>query len=72
MIPYGVDRIMVWWNKTRWGRRTTVSEARFTEAIDPVPARSRITTRLRTAVGSAIGEAPARWPSPATPFSSWL
>jgi transposase len=57
-IPYGQDRIVVRWHKIRWrcwegycGRRS------FTEAIAQVPPRARTTGRLRTAIGTAIGDA---------------
>ncbi len=57
-IPYGQDRILVSWNKTRWRCGEGYCERKsFTEAIAQVPARSRTTTRLRTAIGAAIGEA---------------
>ncbi|MCP4241290.1 MAG: ISL3 family transposase [bacterium] len=57
-IPYGQDRILVQWNKTRWRCGEDYCErGSFTEAIDQIPARSRTTLRLRTAIGSAIGDA---------------
>ena len=57
-IPYGQDRIMVRWYKTRWRCREDYCErGSFTEAIAAVPARARTTTRLRTAIGKAIGDA---------------
>jgi transposase len=57
-IPYGQDRILVRWNKTRWRCGEDYCErTSFTEAIAQIPARARTTTRLRTAVGSAVGEA---------------
>ncbi|MDZ7881452.1 MAG: ISL3 family transposase [Mycobacterium sp.] len=57
-IPYGEDRIIVRWNKTRWRCREDYCErASFTEAIPQVPARARTTGRLRAAIGAAIGEA---------------
>ena len=57
-IPYGADRIMVRWSKSRWRCKEDYCEkTSFTEAIPEIPARSRTTQRLRTAIGSAIGEA---------------
>jgi transposase len=57
-IPYGVDRIVVRWNKTRWRCREDYCErSSFTEAIAQVPARARTTARLRTQIGAAVGDA---------------
>lgn len=57
-IPYGEDRIMLRWNKTRWRCREEYCErGSFTESIAQVPARARTTLRLRTQVGTAIGDA---------------
>jgi len=57
-LPYGDDRIIVRWTKTRWRcREDDCERSSFTEAIAQVPARARTTRRLRTAIGAAIGEA---------------
>jgi transposase len=57
-IPYGQDRIVVRWHKIRWYcREDYCQRSSFTEAIAQVPARARTTTRLRTQVGAAIGDA---------------
>ena len=57
-IPYGLGRILVRWHKTRWRCREDYSDrGSFAEAIAQVPARSRTTVRLRTAIGAAIGDA---------------
>lgn len=57
-IPYGEERIIVRWNKTRWRCREDYCErSSFTEAIAQVPARARTTMRLRSQVGAAIGAA---------------
>ena len=57
-IPYGQERILVRWNKTRWEcKEDYCQQDSFTEAILQIPARARTTTRLRTAMGTAIGEA---------------
>ncbi len=56
-IPYGEDRIVVRWHKTRWRCREDYCErSSFTEAIAQVPARARTTRRLRTQIGAAIGD----------------
>ena len=57
-IPYGLGRILVRWHKTRWRcRQDYCDRGSFAEAIAQVPARSRTTVRLRTAIGAAIGDA---------------
>jgi transposase len=57
-IPYGEDRIIVRWNKTRWRCREDYCErGSFTESIAQVPRRARTTGRLRTQIGAAIGDA---------------
>ncbi len=57
-IPYGLGRILVRWHKTRWRcREDYCDRGSFAEAIAQVPARSRTTVRLRTAIGAAIGDA---------------
>lgn len=57
-IPYGLGRILVRWHKTRWRcREDYCDRGSFAEAIVQVPARSRTTARLCTAIGAAIGDA---------------
>lgn len=57
-IPYGEDRILVRWNKTRWRcREPYCARSSFTETIEQIPARSRTTGRLRTQIAVAIGDA---------------
>jgi transposase len=57
-IPYGPDRIMLRWNKTRWRcREDYCDRGSFTESIAQVPCRARTTRRLRTQIGAAIGDA---------------
>jgi transposase len=57
-IPYGQDRILLQWNKTRWRcREYYCARGSFTEVISEVPARARTTGRLRTQIGAAIGDA---------------
>jgi transposase len=56
-IPYGEGEIAVLWHKTRWRcREPTCARSSFTEAIDEVPTRRRTTSRLRRAMGAAVGE----------------
>ena len=57
-LPYGQAGLTVAWHKTRWRcREPSCERLSFTESITQVPARSRTTGRLRTAVGAAIGDA---------------
>ena len=57
-IPYGEDRILLRWSKTRWRcREDFCTRTSFTEAIEQIPARARTTGRLRTQIGTAIGDA---------------
>ncbi len=57
-LPYGEARIMLRWNKTRWRCREDYCErGSFTESIEQIPLRMRTTGRLRTQIGSAVGDA---------------
>lgn len=57
-IPYGDDRIIVRWNKTRWRCREGYCQRNtFTDTIEQIPARARTTGRLRSQMGAAIGAA---------------
>jgi transposase len=57
-IPYGEERIILRWNKTRWRcREDYCTRSSFTETIAQVPARARTTGRLRTQIGAAVGDA---------------
>jgi len=57
-IPYGPDRIVLRWNKTRWRcREDYCSTGSFTEVVEQVPRRSRTTVRLREQMATAIGDA---------------
>ena len=57
-IPYGTDRIVLRWNKTRWRcREDYCSTGSFTEVVKQVPRRSRTTLRLREQMATAIGDA---------------
>ena len=56
-IGYGQDPLGLVWHKSRWRcRETQCPRASFTEAVPQIPARSRLTTRLRQACGAGIGE----------------
>jgi transposase len=72
-LPYGQAPIAVLWHKTRWRcREPTCARLSFTEAIEQVPARSRTTGRLRTAMGAAIGDAARSVAEVASAFAmSW-
>lgn len=57
-LPYGDDPIKLQWNKTRWRCREDYCQRRsFTESIDELPPRSRVTGRLGRTMGWAIGDA---------------
>ncbi|MCJ0907419.1 ISL3 family transposase [Rhodococcus sp. ARC_M6] len=57
-IPYGEDRIILRWNKTRWRCREGYCQRNtFTDTIGQIPARARTTGRLRNQMGAAIGDA---------------
>ncbi|GAA3690605.1 hypothetical protein GCM10022267_91270 [Lentzea roselyniae] len=54
-LPFGGDRIRLVWHKSWWRCRTLECPKRtFTETVPPVPARARLTTRLRQAAGTAV------------------
>jgi transposase len=54
-LPCGGEFGLVQWRKRRWRCRTTGCErATFTEQVAQVPARSRLTTRLRAALAVAV------------------
>jgi len=59
-LPYGPDPIRLVWHKRRWRcREPRCPRASFTEslpALPAVPARARLTTRLREACGAGIAE----------------
>ena len=57
-LPFGGAGIRVVWHKSRWRCRSTQCPKRtFTEAVAPVPARSRLTARVRRAAGMAVATA---------------
>jgi transposase len=56
-LPYGEAAVCLVWHKRRWRcRETACGRASFTESVVQVPARSRLTTRLRRACGAGIAE----------------
>jgi len=57
-LPYGQAPVVVVWCKRRWRCRAAECEVgSFTEQIVEVPARARVTGRVREAIGAAVGEA---------------
>lgn len=57
-IGYGDDPILLRWNKTRYRCvNPNCERATFTESIPQVPPHRRTTTRLRTQIGRAVGDA---------------
>ena len=72
-IPYGKTGIGVVWHKRRW-RCTEVAcpLSSFTERIAEVPARHRITGRVRRGIAHAVGDANCRVSEAAGAFAvSW-
>jgi transposase len=56
-LPYGDDPVRLVWHKRRWRCRERACErATFTESLPAVPARPRLTTRLRAACGAGVAE----------------
>ena len=72
-IPYGETGISVLWHKTRWRcREPACARLSFTESIGQVPPGRRTTSRLRTAMGAAIGDAARSVAEVASAFAlSW-
>ncbi|WP_338886703.1 ISL3 family transposase [Rhodococcus sovatensis] len=57
-IPYGEVSILLQWTKTRWRcREEYCQRGSFTESVDELPPRARVTGRLGRAMGWAIGDA---------------
>ncbi|WP_370353281.1 ISL3 family transposase [Catenulispora sp. EB89] len=56
-LPVGGRRCDLRWRKRRW-RRDQVDCARqsFTESLPAIPARARLTVRLRESAGAAVGD----------------
>ena len=56
-IPYGTGTLRLVWHKRRWRcREVLCGRATFTEHVTGVPARARLTRRLRTELGHAVAE----------------
>jgi transposase len=56
-IPYGEAPLRLVWHKRRWRCRERECPRRsFTESLPAVPARARVTTRLRGECGAGIAE----------------
>ena len=56
-LPHGDDPVRLVWHKRRPRCRERLCErATFTESLPAVPARARLTTRLRAACGAGIAE----------------
>ena len=54
-VPYGTAPIRLVWHKTRWRcREQACPRGSFTESLSSIPARSRLTTRLRAECGERI------------------
>jgi transposase len=57
-LPYGEAPVAVVWRKRRWRCRVVEClTGSFTESIPEVPPRARVTSRVRRAVGAAVGDA---------------
>lgn len=57
-IPYGQDRILLRWSKTRWRcREDYCTSISVTETIEQIRARAHTTGRLRIQIGTAVGDA---------------
>lgn len=56
-LPYGAAPVRLVWHKRRWRcRERGCSRKSFTESLPAVPARARLTTRLRRECGAGIAE----------------
>ena len=56
-LPYGQAPVRLVWHKLRWRcRERACSRGSFTESLPAVPARARVTTRLRGECGAGIAE----------------
>ncbi|MFG2126113.1 transposase family protein [Streptomyces sp. NPDC048710] len=57
-LPYGERDLQFRWHKRRWWCREPLCPRKsFTEQLPQVPARARLTTRLRQADGRRVGDA---------------
>lgn len=56
-LPHGPSGLSLVWHKRRWRCAEAACERRsFTESLPAIPARSRLTTRLRAELGSAVAD----------------
>ncbi|SDY75133.1 zinc-finger of transposase IS204/IS1001/IS1096/IS1165 [Modestobacter sp. DSM 44400] len=56
-LPHGPAGLSLVWHKRRWRCAETACERlSFTESLPAVPARARLTTRLRAELGSAVAD----------------
>ena len=56
-VPYGEAPLRLVWHKRRWRcRERACPRGSFTESIPAVPARARVTTRLRVECGAGIAD----------------
>ncbi len=56
-VPHGTAPLRLVWHKTRWRCREPLCDrVTFTESLPQLPARSRLTTRLRALVGAGVAE----------------
>jgi hypothetical protein len=56
-LPVAGRRTELTWTKRRWRCRNPLcSQATFTESLPQIPPRSRLTGRLRTAIGVAVAD----------------
>ncbi|CCG05234.1 ISL3 family transposase [Blastococcus saxobsidens] len=56
-LPHGPSGLLLVWHKRRWRCAETACERRsFTESLPAVPARARLTMRLRAELGSAVAD----------------
>jgi transposase len=54
-LPFGGEGIRLVWHKRRWRCRSPqCPTGTFTETVPPIPARARLTARLRQAAGAAV------------------
>jgi transposase len=54
-LPYGHNGLGLVWRKRRWYcREEACARASFTESVPQIPARARLTTRLRATAGNRV------------------
>lgn len=56
-LPYGEAPVALVWHKRRWRcRERACSRGSFTESVPAVPARARVSTRLRAECGAGVAQ----------------